>query len=220
MDKIYSATEKDKILRDAFNVLASKGISSKWSASLHPFIELREESLSLMKDPVFCTDLEEYLKNQKIIAHAVKMFFTQIAMSARANWRDVPEEIRSVTARGWFLGRWPPTFLIIDGPIGRFVCKGGSPLFEKLKVQYSTYSLLSSARDFLNIKLFTDLLNGFAHWAFDWEVVGHESYVVSYNWETGNITANLHQKEADAFHIIAFALIEILNETMISQRDI
>ncbi len=218
MDKVYSATEKDEILRDAFNNLTSKGISSKWANSHHPFTELREESLSLMKDSAFCKDLEDYLKNQKIVAHAVQMFFTQIAMSARANWHDVPDEIRPITARGWFLGRWIPTFLIIDGPIGRFVCKGGSPLFEKLKVQYGIYPLLASARDFLNNKLFTDLRNGFAHWAFDWEVVGSESYVASYNWETGNITAKLHQKEADAFHIIAFALIEVLDEVIISRR--
>jgi hypothetical protein len=218
MDKIYSASEKDKILREAFDKLSPKGISSKWSTSHLPFTELRKESVSLMKDAAFCKDLDEYLNCHRVITRAVKMFFTQIAMSARADWYDVPEEIRTITARGWFLGRWIPTFLIIDGPIGRFFCKGGSPLFEKLKIQYAAYPFLASARDLFNNKLFTDLRNGFAHWAFDWEVVGDESYVVSYNWENGNVTAKLHQEEADAFHIIAFALIEIVDEIVLSHE--
>jgi hypothetical protein len=91
-------------------------------------------------------------------------------------------------------------------------------LFEKLKIQHGTYPLLASARDFLNNKLFTDLRNGFAHWAFDWDAIEGDSYVVSYNWETGSITAKLHQEEADAFHIIAYALIEILDEVVIAPR--
>ena len=109
-------------------------------------------------------------------------------------------------------------FLNIDGPIGRFICKGGSPLFEILKSQYQTYPLLASARDFLNNSLFMKLRHGFAHWAFDWEVVGSESYVVSYDWETDILTAKVHQEEADAFHIVAFALIEIIDEVIISRR--
>ena len=141
-------------------------------------------------------------------------------MSARAQWHDVPDGIRPITARGWFLGRWIPTFLIIDGPIGRFICKGESPLYLQLKSHYQLYPLLASARDFLNNDLFRRLRNGFGHWAFDWEVAGTESYVVAYNWENGQPTAKLHQKEADAFHIIAFALIEILDEVIISQRDV
>jgi hypothetical protein len=218
MDKIYSSTEKDEILRNAFNKLVSKGISSKWAISSRPFTEIREESILLMGDSVFRKDLEDYLRSHQILAHALKMFFTQIAMSARANWYDVPEEIRSITARGWFLGRWIPTFLIIDGPIGRFICMGGSPLFEKLKNQHKTYPFLASARDFLNNSLFMKLRHGFAHWAFDWEIVGNESYIVSYDWKTEILTAKLHQEEADAFHIVAFALIEIIDEIIISRR--
>lgn len=199
MDKIYSSSEKDEILRGAFNKLAPKGISSRWAMSTRPFTELREESITLMGDSTFHKDLEDYLGSRQIIVHALKMFFTQIAMSARANWYDVPEEIRSITARGWFLGRWIPTFLIIDGPIGRFICRGGSPLFEKLKSQYQTYPFLASARDFLNNELFMKLRHGFAHWAFDWEVVENESYVVSYDWETDILAANCTKKKQMLF---------------------
>ncbi len=218
MNKTYSPTEKDKILRNAFSKLEAKGISSKWSNSSYPFTDLYEECLLLMDDHSFRKELDDYLENHKIIAHATEMFFTQISMSARADWRDVPEEIRTITARGWFLGRWLPTFLIIDGPIGRFICKGGSPLFDILKNQYNKYSFLASARDLLNNKLFTQLRNGFAHWSFAWETNGAESHVVAYDWNTGAPIAKLHQQEADAFHIIAFAIIEIVDEIIISQR--
>jgi len=219
MDKIYSPAEKNEILRNAFNKLVFKGISSKWAISLQLFTELREESILLMNDSAFCKDLEDYLKSHQILTHALKMFFTQIAMSARANWYDVPEEIRPIAAREWFLGRWIPTFLIIDGPIGRFMCKSGSPLFETLKSQYQRYPFLASARDFLNSSLFMKLRHAFAHWAFDWEVAGNESYVVSYDWETDIPTAKLNQEEADAFRIASFALIEIIDEIIISKKD-
>lgn len=219
MDKPYTAPEKDTILRDAFKKLAARGITSKWSIAINPFTELRDECRLIMADPAFAENLRTYLQSHEIIHHALEMFFTQISMSARAQWYDVPDAIRPITARGWFLGRWIPTFLIIDGPIGRFICKGESPLFLQLKNQYRQYPLLAAARDFLNIDLFRQLRNGFGHWAFDWEVVGKESYVVAYNWDSGLPTARLHQEEADAFHIIAFALIEIVDDVIISQRN-
>jgi len=71
----------------------------------------------------------------------------------------------------------------------------------------------------LNNRLFRRLRNGFGHWSFDWEVVGTKSYVVAYDWENGTQTARLHQEEADAFHIIAFVLIEILDDVVIRQRN-
>jgi hypothetical protein len=219
MDKSYTAFEKDTILREAFKKLATRGISSKWSIAINPFTELRDECRLLMADSTFAKDLQIYLQSHTILRRALEMFFTQISMSARAQWYNVPDAIRPITARGWFLGRWIPTFLIIDGPIGRFICKGESPLCLLLKSQYRQYPLLAAARDFLNNDLFRQLRNGFGHWAFDWEVVDMESYVVAYDWESGLSTARLHQEEADAFHIIAFALIEIMDDVIIAQRN-
>lgn len=76
--------------------------------------------------------------------------------------------------------------------------------------------MLASVRAFLNDRTFRLLRNGFAHWAFDWDVVGPDSYVVAYDWERDLPTAKLHLEEADAFHIVAFAVIEIFNEVFIS----
>jgi hypothetical protein len=213
----YSVAEKDKILRDAFECLRPRGISSDWTNSTQPHSALHEECERLLEDHAFATDLAAFLRTRTILRRAIQMFFTQISMSARADWRLAPPAIRGVVARGWFLGRWLPTFLIIDGPIGRFVCHRTSPLHPYLD---GRYPLLAAARAFIGEKLFLQVRNGFAHWGFDWEVVGGDSYIVIYNWEQDLPIARLHQREADAFHIAAFALIEILDEVVISQRSV
>jgi hypothetical protein len=168
-----------------------------------------------MDNPDFAKALDSYLRAHTGLRRSVTMLFTFIAMAANARWQDVPEESRGVAARGWFLGRWVPTFLIIDGPIGRFVCGEESPL----KPWFGpSYPMLTSARDFLNDRLFRVVRNGFAHWAFDWEVVGRESYIVAYDWERDLPTQKMHQAECDAYHIVAFALVELLEAVFISRR--
>jgi hypothetical protein len=58
---------------------------------------------------------------------------------------------------------------------------------------------------------FSSTRSGCALWSFDWEAAGQESYVMAYNWESDLPTMKLHQKEADAYPIITFAFVEILN---------
>ena len=210
-------TEKDSTLRNAFATLRGRGITSAWASSLRPYTDLLRECLGHMADPLLVSDLQHYLRAHAVIRHSVEMFCTYIALSARSKWDDVPDDIKPITARGWFLGRWLPTFLIIDGPIGRFVCGDTSPLHRKVG---PSAPLLTAVRDFLNDRQFRLLRNGFAHWGFEWDVVGSESYVVAYDWERDLPTTKLHQLEADAFHIVAFALIEIIDGVFISQRKL
>ncbi len=212
----WSEQEKDQVLRRAFRDLESRGIRSEWAKSSSPFTQLRNECKNLMHDEVFAKSVEDYLRVRSILRRSVEMFFTYIAMSARANWENVLPSIRPVTARGWFLGRWLPTFLIIDGPIGRFLNGRDSPLCD---IPPNTCPTLNAARDFLRNKEFITLRNGFAHWGFDWEIVGSESYIVAYNWDNDLPIMKLHQKEADGYHIITFAIIEILNDTMINPKS-
>ena len=209
----WSEQDKDKFLLKAFRDLEPRGFKSEWAKSALPFTELRGECESLMRNESFAKSIDEYLRLRSILRRSVDMFFTYIAMSARANWKDVPDAIRPITARGWFLGRWLPTFLVIDGPIGRFLNSQDSPLSHPLPI---VSPILDSAREFLRNKEFYTLRNAFAHWGFDWETVGNESYIVAYNWEKDLPIMKLHQKEADAYHIITFAIIEILHSTMIN----
>ena len=220
MSKSYSPLEKDRILRDAFDKLKARGISSALASQSQPFTALSNECGRLKEEAEFRKALEDYVRVHTTLPRAVQMLFTCISMAARARWQDVPDEIKPVVARGWFLGRWLPTFLIIDGPIGRFVGADDSPF----KGRYGPdWPMITAARDFLAEKTFRLVRNGFAHWGFDWEVVGGNSYVVAYDWERDLPIARLHQSEADAYHIVAFSLVEVLNDVFLSgarnQRD-
>jgi hypothetical protein len=211
-EKRFNPLEKDKILSDAFAKLHARGISSSWSSSRQPFTDLQLECTELMNDTEFRERITSYLRIHTTLTRSVQMLFTCISMAARAQWRDAPEEVRHVVARGWFLGRWIPTFLVIDGPIGRFLNGPDSPF--RLCSEHSTPTL-SSVKHFLAEKTFRTLRNGFAHWGFDWEVVGKESFVVAYDWERDLPIAKLHQSEADAYHIIAFAIVEAIYDSML-----
>ena len=210
----HTAENKDATLRYAFAKLGARTGSSSWSTSATPYSALRNECLDLAMDPAFATGLRDYLANHAAVRRAFEMFFTIIAMAARAQWHDAPEHFRGIVARGWFLVRWIPTFLIIDGPVGRFIVGDDSPIASRLAGDGSP--MLASVRSFLNDRTFRLLRNGFAHWAFDWEVVGPDQYVVAYDYERDLPTAKLHLEEADAYHIVAYAVIEVLNEIFIS----
>lgn len=213
MEKSYSPLEKDAILRDAFKKLKARGITSAWASQNQPFSALSDECRRLMTDEAFRQSLQDYVRVHTSLPRAVQMLFTCISMAARARWQEVPDEIKPIVARGWFLGRWLPTFLIIDGPIGRFVSAGDSPFKDRYG---SNWVMITAARDFLVEKTFRLVRNGFAHWGFDWEVVGNNSYVVAYDWERDLPIARLHQSEADAYHIVAFAFVEVLNDVILS----
>src|SRR5712692_5100322 len=120
-DSPHSSLQKDLILGDAFRQLKARGIGSAWGSAAQPFTELNAECLRLTSDTAFRGELASYFRAHTMVRRAVQMLFTSVAMAARAQWKDAPEAIRPVAARGWFLGRWIPTFLIIDGPIGRFM---------------------------------------------------------------------------------------------------
>jgi hypothetical protein len=41
--------------------------------------------------------------------------------------------------------------------------------------------------------------SGCAHWGFDWEAAGQESYVMAYNWESELPPMKLHQTKQTQF---------------------
>jgi hypothetical protein len=192
----HSLAEKDAILLQALTRLKYRIPDSAWLDSGAPCTALRAECLILASDPVFVKELSLYLQSRTILRRAITAFFTHISMAARARWDEAPEDIRGIVARGWFLGRWLPTFLVIDGPIGRFLMCDPSPLPARLG---PALPVLTSARDLLAEKTFRALRNGFAHWGFDWEVVGRDSFIVGYDWDRDLPIAKLHLEEADAF---------------------
>jgi hypothetical protein len=212
LEKTFSNTEKDLMLRQAFGRLRARGISSKLTEADRPFTELSAECSALALELGMAGALRDYLRVHTVVPRAFEMFFTHMAMAARARWQDVPADSRGIAARGWFIGRWLPTFLVIDGPLGRLMNDTGSPLTSDFGAKYP---LFTAARNFLNERLFRLIRNGFAHWAFHWEVIGGESYLVAYDSERDLPAAKLHLSEADAFHIVAFSIIEVVHESFI-----
>jgi len=75
------------------------------------------------------------IKSAPIIQDNFETLLSYLAMSANAKWQDTPTPavVRSLAQRGWYLGRWLPTFLIIDGQLGRFLKDYKSPLNSTLK---------------------------------------------------------------------------------------
>ncbi len=207
--------DKDQLLREAFGELNSRGISSAWTQCPRPYTDLRGELVRLAGEPEFAKALRSYLRTHTGLIRALTMLFTYIATSATARWQEEPAATRGIAARGWFLGRWVPTFLILDGPIGRFLNADDSPVQPWVG---KDYPLFTAAREFLAQRLFRLLRNGFAHWAFDWDVIEGESYIVAYDWERDLPTAKMHQSECDAYHIAAFALVELINDVLLSQH--
>ena len=216
LNQMHSPLEKDKTLRDAFEKLKARGVDSVWSSECQPYTALLNECQRLIEDETFSKGLRDYIRVHTTLPRGVEMLFTYISMAARARWEDVPDGIKPVVARGWFLGRWLPTFLIIDGPVGRFLSANDSPFTNYYG---PNWPIVTAAKDFLGERTFKLVRNGFAHWGFDWEVIGENSYIVAYDWERDLPVAKLHQTEADAYHIVVFALIEVINDTILQGRS-
>jgi hypothetical protein len=200
--------DRDGHIRRAFVDLASRVRPSAWTTSNTPYTDLTETLRTLAADPAVAADVAAYLAENPAVENAVEMLFTAISMSARAQWDAAPTAIRGVVARGWFLGRWLPTFLVLDGPILRFL---NGPAFRR---HDGSAPLLRSVRAFFETRDFMLLRHCLAHWSFSWVVDNDDSAVVGYG-KSASETVRATRLEADAFHIVTFALVEALDEVFI-----
>jgi len=200
--------DRDGHLRRAFSTLSSRVSPSRWVSSPHPYTELVEVFRGLdAQDPVR-EDVSAYLAANPSVGSAVEMLFTSIAMSARADWKAAPASMRGVAARGWFLGRWVPTFLVLDGPIMRFLTS------EAFRRQTGAPDLLRAVRAFFSNRDFMLLRHAFAHWSFSWRTGGGDSQIVGLG-RSPSEEVRVSRSEADAFHIITFALVEAIHEVFL-----
>jgi hypothetical protein len=200
--------DHDAQLRDAFLALTGRLTSSAWSSSDQPRRFLAAGFHALAEQPSVREDVDEYLAANPSVASAIQMLFTSIAMSARADWRSAPPEYRGIAARGWFLGRWIPTFLVLDGPILRFL---NSAAFRR---QNDSAGFLRSVRAFFHAKDFMSLRHAFAHWSFSWNVTAGGSEIVAASREPG-VEIRISRREADALHILTFAVVEAIHDAFI-----
>lgn len=203
--------DRDGQLRRAFSTLRSRVPASAWASSNQPYTDLVGLFRHLDGQAGVREDVSVYLDSYPAVRSAVEMLFTSVAMSARADWRSAPLEMRGVVARGWFLGRWIPTFLVLDGPVLRFV-RGAA-----FRRQQGSTELLRAVRAFFSNRDFILLRHAFAHWSFLWSSDGVDSEIVGVGRSPGE-HVRVSRGEADAFHIVTFALVEAIHEVFLESR--
>jgi len=150
----------------------------------------------------------------------------QLAMAAGVRWQETKADLQPLAYRGWHIGRWLPTFLLIDGPLGKLLRDTNSPIAQilkhdaKIKQEARSYSLLCSARDAFNCELFRVVRNGFAHWSFHWSGSGRDAVITIIDWKTGVRQEKLSLLEAEALHWLTTEVIYALDACVLRKITI
>lgn len=194
---------KNEQLSSAFSRLNGLVSQSEWMKSSTPYEDLDRSFEAAGNDPDVREDISNAIATMPSLIGAVSTFFSAIAMAASAQWWRLPLPHRGVAARGWFIGRWLPTALVVDGPIIRFF---QSPAFRRVGEQSVTQ--VRAARRFLQEKTVFNLRHALAHWSFEWQTRADGSHVVCHDPKGNHFS--LHQQEADAIHIVTFAIVDVL----------
>ena len=205
----------DSVCRTLLSLLAKRNLVRHWADRADPQSDLRSECRNLAADSVWIAKLKQYLQSNPIIQESLETLLAQLAMAANVRWPDVPAIQQGLARRGWHIGRWLPTFLLIDGPLGRLLRDANSPLNDRLRNDHSSLPLLANARDAFNNGLFRRVRNGFGHWSFFWKDVGQSSEITIINWETGAEEARLSLLEAEALHFVSYSVIYSLDEEVL-----
>lgn len=213
---LLNSRDKDDLVRAAFLLLNSRNVAAEWARLHKPYSALRHDCIQLMTDAVFVSELKGYMQKREYIHHSVEMMLTHMSMAENSRWDQTPTWMQPISKRGRYINRWIASFLIIDGPVGRFLRWKDSPIKSRIG---EAYPVLSAAQSFLDEKVFKDLRHGFAHWSFDLEVSAGEPYLICYKDGKDVVSARLHFLEAEAFHIITFGLVEILDEVFFKELN-
>jgi hypothetical protein len=195
--------DKDRQLASAFSRLKGMVGESPWTVSATPYQDLDRSFAAAAADPNVSEDFAVALRSMPFLVGAVGTFFAAVAMAASAEWWRLPDAHRGSAARGWFIGRWLPTALVVDGPIVRFI---RSQAFRRLGT--GSLEQVRAVRRFLSEGTVVAFRHGLAHWSFAWETRGDDNYVICHNAAGKCLT--LHQEQADAIHIVTFAIVDVL----------
>ena len=203
--------DKNKLLSLQLITLAKRGLTRKWADSTTPFYDLEVECALMIDDHSHSQNFKSYLQKNSIIQQSVRTLLSHLAMAANGSWQDVPLPARLIARHGWMIGRWLPTFLIIDGPLGKFLRATDSPLNVVLRTQHKRYPILAQARDLFNHDLFRRVRNGVGHWSFTFEQEDSIEKLLCFDLESGSPT-EISISEAEALHLTSFSIIECLDK--------
>lgn len=203
--------EKDALLRELLQVLAARRLVTGWAASATPFFDLERDCRSVCADAEDRQAVASYLQCNPVIQESVATLLASFAITANARWEDVPAIQRPLARAGSRLARWLPTFLIVDGPLGRVLRDADSPLNEILRRRTRWFPTLEQGRNLFNDDFFRIVRNGFGHWSFVWRDADYGPQIDIIDWKTGATTTTLTLLEAEALHVASFSMIEALD---------
>ena len=198
-----------------FPLLKKRGIASLWADRPNPRLDLDSECAVLAEDPTFHRSLSSYLAENPVIVQSLDTVLFQLAFSSGVHWQHASDILKPLARRGWHLSRWLPTFLIIDGPLGRLLRESASPLAATLRVRHAELPLLANSRDAFNNNLFRLVRNGFAHWSFTWRDRSGSVQIDLINNATGAVDASISLLEAEALHYLAASVIHSVGEKLL-----
>lgn len=210
--KAHTSEETDRIL---FTLLKERGIASAWTTHKSPREELFAECRRLSANSDFRLNLSAYLRANPVVVQSIDTVLAQLAFSAGTDWREAKPILHVLARRGQSLARWLPTFLVVDGPLGRLLRQAPSPLAEILKSAHANFPLIASARDAFNNDLFRKVRNGFAHWSFVWDETDSATQIQLFHYETGKLEAQVSLLEAEALHYLSATVIEALDQELL-----
>lgn len=205
--KNMDVTRNDR-LRDALGSLPE---AEAWLRHDLPLRALEQECSSLCRDSEF----RLYLTRHPSIRAAMETGFYVLAWSRN---HPVPQthpheqdEQALALAIGKFLTEWIPTFLLIDGPIGRLLTRSQSPLIKMLE---KGFPVLSVARRLIIADRYEHMRNGIAHWSFQWNQQVNPPTIQIFGWRDGQnpdeVIAAVPWREAMYYHDVMETLIVTL----------
>lgn len=145
--------------------LRKLNLATNWTNSALPSASLSIEFTELMRPDTRRAAISTYIRECPSISSSVALVYFQLAMAAGVHWNQASTVLQPFAKKGWHLGRWSPTFLVVDGPVGRFFRHGNSPVSNALKVGSTSFPLLSEARNAFADKSgpLWQIRHGFAH---------------------------------------------------------
>ena len=212
--------DRDATILPLLRHLANRGFASAWANDHAPVSKLAAECSEIVNDVEWNSTLGAYLRSRPIIRLSAETLLAQMAFTAGSRWQDTAPVLHPLSRRGWHISRWLPTFLLVDGPLARFVRDPESPLHMVLRAEPRRFPFLESARDTFNHDLFRRIRNGFGHWSFVWNDDNAGSSITVYHWETGDEIAKLTLLEAEALHIFTFSVIDVFTHEIFERVNV
>lgn len=201
-----------------FSRLAKLKIARRWAESADPIEGIDRECRQLASDPVFTAAFRSYLASNPIIVASCESMLAQLALTAGVRWENTAPVLQPLSRRGWHLGRWLPTFLLVKGPLGRLFTDTRSPLRKRLIDAWSDFPFLCYVRDVFGSDEFRELRNGFGHWSFEW-IEEAEPSVRVIDWKTGEQTIRLSLLECEAFHFLTASTVRAIDTRLMRPDD-